>query len=207
MGSKMRTALYARVSTLDRGQDPELQLAELRQVAVQRGWTIAGEYVDHGVSGAETSRPSLDRLLADCHAGKLDLLLVWKLDRLGRSLAHLLAMLDALRTMGVAFVSLRDSGIDTTTPAGRLMLQMVGAFAEFERALIQERVRAGVARAQTAGKHCGRPRRELNLRAARLLLDTGKSEREVADLLGLPRATLQRRLREGGPKVGVGEPG
>ena len=108
----------------------------------------------------------MGRLLAVCHAGKLELLLVWKLDRLGRSLAHLLAMSDALRTMGVAFVSLRDSGIDATPPLVRLMRQLVGAFAEFERALIQERVPADVARAQTAGKHCGRPRRELDLRAA-----------------------------------------
>ena len=193
----IRAALYARVSTLDRGQDPELQLAELRQVAVQRGWTIAGEYVDHGVSGAETSRPSLDRLLADCHAGKLDLLLVWKLDRLGRSLAHLLAMLDALRTMGVAFVSLRDSGIDTTTPAGRLMLQMVGAFAEFERALTIERTNAGLQAARKRGVKFGRPftLSGENIANAERLLALNIPPREVARTLKCGKSTLYRALK------------
>ena len=191
---------YMRVST-----DGNRQVLDLQRDALLSAGIDERHLFEDRVSGSRGDRAGLTKALAFVRPG--DCLVVWKLDRLGRSLAHLLAMLDALRTMGVAFVSLRDSGIDTTTPAGRLMLQMVGAFAEFERALIQERVRAGVARAQTAGKHCGRPRRELNLRAARLLLDTGKSEREVADLLGLPRATLQRRLRDGGPKVGLGEPG
>lgn len=191
-----RVAMYARVSTVGHGQDPEVQLAELRQVAVQRNWQIVCEYVDAGVSGTKASRPALDRMLADCRAGKIDVVAVWKLDRLGRSLQHLLGLLDDLTKAGVAFVSLRDAGIDTTSPSGRLMLMMVGAFAEFERSMIVERVRAGVAHAQAKGTHCGRPRHELDLRAAQLLVGQGQAVRQVASMLGVPRSTLQRRLAE-----------
>jgi len=204
-----RAALYARVSTIGRGQDVELQLAELRQAARQRGWGFI-EYVDDGISGCVESRPALDRLKADAQSGKLDVVIVWKLDRLGRSLRHLLQTLDELTHLGVEFVSLRDAGIDTTSPTGRLMLQLLGAFAEFERALIQERVQAGVQRALESGTHCGRPRVELDLRAAHALLEQGHSQREVADMLGLPRSTLRRRLREtveSGPKVSLSEEG
>lgn len=153
-----RAALYARVSTSNHGQDVGLQLDELRQVAAQRGYVVT-ECVDQGVSGVRTSRPALDRMLADAQAGKLDVVLVWKLDRLGRSLQHVLAVLDALTGQGVAFVSLRDAGLDSTTPAGRLFTAMIAAFAAFERDIIQERVIAGVRPAQAAGKHCGRPRK------------------------------------------------
>ena len=204
LSKQARVAIYARVSTTSRGQDVGLQLDELRLAAVQRGW-LAVEYVDDGISGTKTSRPALDRMMADCRSGKVDVVAVWKLDRLGRSLQHLLAVLEDFRTWNVGFVSLRDAGMDTTTASGRLMVAMVGAFAEFERALIVERVRAGVARAQATGTHCGRPRNYIDLRAARLLLEQGVAVRQVASMLGLPRATLQRRLAEceGGPKVGV----
>ena len=198
----MRVALYARVSTIGKGQDAALQLEELRAVASQRGWAVFAEYRDDGQSGSKVSRPALDQMLADCRAGKVDLVFVWKIDRLGRSLQHLLAVLDDLRGYGVGFVSLRDSGIDSTTAGGRLMLQMIGAFAEFEKAMIVERVRAGVARAQAAGKHCGRPRRELDLRAAQRLLQQNVSIRELAEILHFPRSTLRRRLSE----VGVVNP-
>ena len=193
-----RAALYARVSTTGKGQDPEMQLVELRRAAAQRGWAVGGEYVDEGISGARDSRPALDQMLADAQAGKLDLVAVWKLDRLGRSLAHLLRLLDQLQGWGVAFVSLRDAGIDTTTAAGRLMLQLVGAFAEFERSLIQERIVAGIARAQAEGTHCGRPRKELDLRPALAMLDQGHGLKTTAKALSVSRATLRRRLEEAG---------
>ncbi len=193
-----RVALYARVSTLHRGQDAGLQLDELRAVAAQRGWQVVGEYVDEGVSGTKTSRPGLDRMLADAQAGKVDVVAVWKLDRLGRSLQHVLATLDQLAQQGVSFVSLRDAGLDSTTPAGRLFTAMIGAFAAFERDLIQERVLAGVRRAQAAGKHCGRPRVELDLRPATALLKEGRGLKDVARILKVPRATLRRRLVEAG---------
>ena len=166
----MRAALYARVSTTGQGQDVGLQLEELRQVAAQRGWRVVSEYVDEGVSGSKTTRPGLDRMLADAQAGKLELVAVWKLDWLGRSLQHILGVLDQFTAQGIAFVSLRDAGLDTTTPAGRLFTSIIGAFAEFERGLIQERVVAGVRRAQAAGTHCGRPRKQVEdktLKAAR----------------------------------------
>ncbi len=193
-----RVALYARVSTAGRGQDVGLQLAELRQVALQRGWEVAGEYVDEGESGAKDSRPALDRMMADAQAGKLDLVAVWKLDRLGRSLPHLLRLLDQFQGWGVGFVSLRDAGIDTTTAAGRLMLQLVGAFAEYERNLIQERIVAGVRRAQAAGIHCGRPKVEVDLRPALAMLDQGHGLKTTAKAIGVSRTTLRQRLLDAG---------
>lgn len=196
--SRPRAALYARVSTTGHGQDVGLQLDELRQVAAQRGWDIAGVYEDAGISGTKTSRPGLDRMLADAQAGKLDIVAVWKLDRLGRSLQHVLATLDQLNAQGVAFVSLRDQGLDSTTPAGRLFTAMIAAFAAFERDLIQERVIAGIRRAQAAGKHCGRPRKEIDLRPAVALLREGRGLKDVARILKVPRATLRRRLEEAG---------
>jgi DNA invertase Pin-like site-specific DNA recombinase len=199
--SQLRVALYARVSTVNHGQDSGLQLEELRQVAAQRGWIVAKEYVDNGVSGSKTSRPALDQMLADAQAGRFDVLVVWKLDRLARSLQHLLGLLDQLAGWGVGFASLRDAGIDTTTPTGRLLLQLLGAFAEFERALIQERVVAGVRRAKAAGKHCGRPRKvtaDKALVAARSLLDQGWGWRAVAEATGIQKDTLRRRLDEAG---------
>ena len=191
-----RAALYARVSTDE--QDPGLQVAELRRLAEQRGWTVAAEYVDRGVSGAKESRPGLDRLLADAQAGLLDLVAVWKLDRLGRSLPHLLRTLDSLTGWGVQFVSARDSGIDTTSPSGRLMLHMLAAFAEFERSLLRERVIAGIRRAQAQGKHCGRKPVEIDLRPAVAMLDRGHGIKTTARSLGVSVSTLRRRLREAG---------
>lgn len=176
-----------------------MQLEELRVVAKQRGWTIEAEFVDDGVSGVRDSRPGLDAMLEAGKAGEFDLLAVWRLDRLGRSLQHLLHVLDDLRNWGVGFVSLRDAGIDTTTASGRLMLQLLGAFAEFEREMIRERVVAGVLRAQAAGKHCGRPRVAVSdekLLAAQQLLDDGWSWRRVSRTVGVPKDTLRRRLAE-----------
>ena len=199
--SQPRVALYARVSTVNHGQDSGLQLEELRQVAAQRGWTVAKEYVDNGVSGSKTSRPALDQMLADAQAGRFDVLVVWKLDRLARSLQRLRGVLDQLAGWGVGFASLRDAGIDTTTPTGRLLLQLLGTFAGFERALIQERVIAGVRRAKAAGTHCGRPRKitaDEALVAARSLLDQGWGWRAVAEATGIQKDTLRRRLDEAG---------
>jgi len=175
-----------------------LQLEELRQVASQRGWRVIGEYVDEGISGCRQDRPALGRLLIDAQRGRIDTVVVWKLDRLGRSLQHLLRLLDDLQRLGVGFVSVRDAGIDTTTAQGRLMLQVLGAFAEFERALIQERVRAGVERAQAAGKHCGRPKVEVDVRPALALIKEGHGLKAISTMLKMSRSTLRRRLTEAG---------
>lgn len=191
-----RVALYARVSTAD--QDVGLQLEELRELASQRGWKIVNEYVDAGVSGATTARPSLDRMLADAQAGRLDLVVVWKLDRLGRSLQHILSVLDQLACWGVGFTSARDPGIDTTSPAGRLLLQVLGAFAEFERGLIRERVRAGLERARSRGTRLGRPVVDVDLEVAIQLIRGGSSVATVAAIMNVSRTTLRRRLTEAG---------
>ena len=150
----MRAAIYARVSTLD--QQPENQLQELRRYADARGWT-AVEYVDRGVSGAKDRRPALDQLLTDARRRRLDVVVCWRLDRLGRNLKHLITLLEELQALGVAFVSLAE-GIDATTPAGKLQMHILGAIAEFERERIRERVLAGLQRARTQGKRLGRPR-------------------------------------------------
>lgn len=173
-----------------------MQIDELRLVAEQRGWNVVSERVDDGVSGSATSRPGLDALLREVQAGKVDVVLVWKLDRLARSLQHLLVLMDTLTSSGVAFASIRDAGIDTTTPTGRLLLQLLGAFAEFEKALIRERVQAGVDRARAKGKHLGRPVVNVDLRPAIAMLDAGFGLKATATSLGVPRSTLRRRLQE-----------
>jgi len=194
----VRVGIYARVSTTGHGQDVGLQVGELRQVAEQRGWAVLREYIDEGISGAQESRPALDAMLEDARLGRLDLVVVWKLDRLGRSLQHLLLVLDELTRLGVQFVSVRDAGIDTTSPSGRLMLSMIGAFAEFERALIRERVVAGVRRAQASGTHCGRPFVDIDLRPAVSMIQAGYGLKAISKSIGVSRATLRRRLKEAG---------
>jgi DNA invertase Pin-like site-specific DNA recombinase len=191
-----RAALYARVSTLGHGQDVGLQLEELRQVAAQRGWD-AVDYVDEGVSGAKDRRPALDRLMADARAGRLDLVAVWRFDRFARDTGHLLAAMEEFRALGVHFVSLREQ-VDTSTPMGKAMFTIISAIGELERDLIRERVVAGVRRAQASGKHCGRPKVDVDVRPAMALLREGRSLKEVSAILKLPRATLRRRLREVG---------
>src|SRR5688572_27319725 len=182
----MRAAVYARVSTVD--QQPENQLQELRRYLEARGWT-AVEYVDRGVSGAKDRRPALDQLVADAKRRRFDVLVCWRLDRLGRNLKHLITLLEELQALGVAFVSLAE-GIDATTPAGKLQMHILGAIAEFERARIQERVRAGLARARAQGVKLGRPRRSID--PDRLTAVAGLPEREAARRLGIPRSTYQR---------------
>ncbi len=182
----MRAAIYARVSTLN--QEPENQLAELRRYVGARGWT-AIEFVDKGVSGAKDRRPALDALIKDAKRRRFDVLVCWRLDRLGRSLKHLVTLLDELQALGVAFVSLHE-GIDATTPAGKLQMHILAAIAEFERARIAERVRAGLARARANGRRLGQkplaiPSRDLD-RTAHL------SVRRAAAELGIPRSVLHR---------------
>ena len=190
----LRAALYARVSTVGHGQDVGLQLDELQMVAKQRGWQ-ATDYVDDGVSGAKDSRPALDRMMADARAGRLDLVAVWRFDRFARSTKHLLVSLDELRCLGVDFLSLREQ-VDTSTPMGRAVFTIIAAISELERETIRERVVAGVRRAQAAGKHCGRPRVEMDLRPALAMLKEGRSLKETSRILGVSRNTLRRRLRE-----------
>jgi DNA invertase Pin-like site-specific DNA recombinase len=185
-----RVALYSRVST-NHGQDPELQLRELREYAASRGWKIVQEYIDQGVSGSEASRPSLNRLMSDAHQRKIDAVLVWKLDRFGRSLRHLVNAIAELEALGVAFVSLQDN-LDLSTPSGRLMFQIIGAMAEFERSLIQERVKAGLRNAKAKGRRLGRPRANVDEAEVEALRASGASWRAVAEKLGVGVGTVHR---------------
>lgn len=194
-----RAALYARVSTLN-VQDPEMQLRELREYSTRRGWVIENEYIDQGFSGSKESRPALNSLMVDAHRRKFDAVLVWKIDRFGRSLKHLVNSLAELGALGVAFVSFRDN-LDLSTPSGRLMFQIIGAMAEFERALIQERVRAGLRNARAKGKRLGRPRVMVNVSQIACLRAQGRSWAEINAETGTSRGTAQRALA-GLPKIG-----
>jgi DNA invertase Pin-like site-specific DNA recombinase len=186
-----RVALYARVSKATGHQDPEMQLRELREFVERRGWQITGEYVDRGVSGSKDRRPALDQMMSAAQGRKFDVLLVWKLDRFARSLKHLVNALAEFEAMGIAFVSLRDN-LDLTTPTGRLMFQIIGAMAEFERALIQERVRAGLRNAKSKGVRLGRPRVFVSESRVDALRSAGASWRTIAKELGISLGTLHR---------------
>ena len=183
-----RAAIYARVSTLE--QTTENQLVEVRRYVEARGWAIK-EYIDEGVSGAKDRRPALDELLRDAKQRRFDVVVCWRLDRLGRNLRHLIVTLEDLQALGIAFVSLAE-GIDATTPAGRLQMHILGAIAEFERARIAERVRLGLARVRAQGRRLGRPR--LDVGNDRLAGVVGMSVREAAKQLGVSPSTAYRRL-------------
>lgn len=185
----MRAALYARVSTTD--QEPENQLQELRRYVQARGWTAA-EYVDRGVSGAKDRRPALDGLVQNAKRRRFDVVVCWRLDRLGRNLKHLITLLEDLGALGVAFVSLAE-GIDATTPAGKLQMHILGAIAEFERERIRERVLAGLQRARSQGRRLGRPPSRIPVE--RLQSVTRMPIQQAAERLGVSRSTLKRWRR------------
>jgi DNA invertase Pin-like site-specific DNA recombinase len=186
----VRCVLYARTSTSNGGQHPKMQLAELREHAQRRGWSVVGEFTDQ-ISGSKDSRPALNKLMAQAHRREFDVVLVWKLDRWGRSLKHLVNSLAELDSLGVAFVSLRDN-FDLTTPSGRLMFSIVGAMAEFERALIQERVKAGIAHARARGKRLGRPSAKLDVELINSRRAAGASWRAISRELGVHATTALR---------------
>jgi len=191
-----RVAAYCRVSTSD--QHADIQVEAIRRAARERGWNLVAEHVDAGISGGRDRRPALDALLEQVEKHEVDVVVVARLDRLGRSLAHVLRLLDLFSRHGVQFVSLADAGLDGTTAVGRMTLQLCAVFAEFEKSLLRERTVAGLAAARARGAVVGRPRRELDLRAAHVLLREGHSVRAVASMLAVPRATLARRLAEAG---------
>jgi len=187
----VRAALYARVSTTD--QTPENQLTALRAFAAARGWRVT-EFVDHGVSGAKERRPALDALLAGARARKIDVVACVKLDRLARSVHHLVTLAKEFESLGVDLVAV-DQAVDTTTPSGRLLFHVLSAIAEFERDLIRERVIAGIRRAKAQGRRLGRPRKyQVDPIWARKLLGDGLSLRAVARTLGAHPTTVSRAL-------------
>ena len=191
-----KVGLYGRVSTTDKGQDPELQLKDLRQYASARGWKVFGEYVDRGVSGAKDKRPELDRLMEDARKRRIDGILVWKLDRFGRSLKSLVTTLEELRALGIQFVSYTEN-LDFSTPAGRAMANLIGVFAEFERDLIRERVKAGIQNAKSKGIRVGRRPLidEKLLRTVRDRRDKGMSLRNISKELGVYKSLVHKSLQ------------
>ncbi len=186
-------ALYGRVST--NHQDAEVQLHELRSLAAARGWRITREYVDAGISGVSTHRPELSRLLADAHKGCFAGVLVWRLDRLGRSLRHLVALVEDLLARGIEVISASEPHMDSTTPTGRLLRNIFASVAEYEREMIRERVVAGLRKAKASGKRIGRPRAVLNRFRIEQLRREGLSWREIAQKMDLPKSTVYRYRR------------
>ncbi len=189
-----RAAIYARVSTVNHGQDPEMQLRDLRQYVAARGWTIAAEYVDRGISGSVESRPALNALTTDARKRKFDVVAVWKFDRFARSTRHLLCALDEFRSLGIQFVSYSES-IDTTTPLGAAVFTIVAAVATLERDLIRERVRAGLRNARAKGKRLGRPPVDLDVATVCRLRGQGLSWRAISRAMGIGVGTLYRAFQ------------
>ncbi len=191
----MKTAIYARVSTTN-GQDPEMQLRELREYCSRRGWEITAEFVDAGVSGAKDSRPELNRLLAEAHRRQFDSVVVWKFDRFARSVSHLLRALETFRSLGIEFVSLSEQ-VDTSTPTGKMVFTVLGAVAELERSLITERVRAGLRNAKAKGRRLGRPRKVSDAGTITRLRRQGRSWRAIGVELGISATTAYCEARKG----------
>lgn len=195
--NELRVALYARVSTADKGQNPELQLNPLREYCKARNWTVVAEYTDKGYSGAKDRRPQLDKLMNDAKKRKIDCIVVWKLDRWGRSLKHLINSLSDLQALGVSFVSYQEN-IDLSTPAGKMMFHVVGAMAEFERSLIIERVKAGMQIARLRGQQIGRAKTPADI--CKRVLDAyttqNLSVRDLAKFTAVPKSTCFKLVQD-----------
>jgi DNA invertase Pin-like site-specific DNA recombinase len=197
-----RVALYARVSTLNHGQDPEVQLRELREFCERRGFAIAHEYVDKGISGSREKRPALDKLLVACRKRLVDAVVVYRYDRFARSLRQLVNALEEFRALGIDFISIHE-GVDTSTPNGRLVFGIFASIAEFERELIRDRVRSGLAAAKAKGKHVGRPRVAVDVRRIESLRREGRSWAEITRETGISKGTAQRAQASSLPKTPV----
>ena len=186
-----RVAIYARVSTSNHGQDTAVQLRDLTPFIAARGWAVADQYIDTGISGSKDRRPELDRLMKDAHARKFDVVVVWRFDRFARSVSHLLRALETFNALGIAFVSLSEQ-MDTTTPAGKMVFTVLGAVAELERSLIVERVKAGLRNARAKGKRLGRPRAIVDVAQIARLRAQGRSWRKIARVMGCSAKTCRR---------------
>ena len=192
-----RIAIYARVST-DR-QSTESQLNTLREYIEKREWNLFKEYIDEGFTGSNTKRPAFNEMMADAKKRRFDVLLVYKLDRLSRSLKDLIITLDDLKSTGIDFVSY-DNSLDTTTPTGRLIFHVVGSVAEFEREIIKERVKTGLENARRKGKRLGRPPVSSALvEEAKRLRSQGMPYQKIGLQLGIPESTVRANLTSSPP--------
>src|SRR3984957_8322659 len=185
----MKAAIYGRVSTT--AQDTNLQMREVRQFVQRRGWQIAEEYIDKGISGSREKRPALDKLMSEAKRRRFDAVVVYRYDRFARSLRHLVNALEEFRALGIEFVSIHE-GVDTSTPNGRLVFGIFASIAEFERELTRDRVRSGIRNARAKGKTIGRPR--VTVDAARIgsLRSQGQSWSAVCLETGLSAGVAKR---------------
>jgi len=186
-------AIYARVST-DK-QKAEMQVVELKEFVKRRGFSLGEVYIDQGYTGGNIQRPAFGKMMEDAHKRSFDVLVVWKLDRLSRSLKDLITTLETLGSLGIDFISY-DNSLDTSTPTGKLVFHVVGSVAEFERDIIKERVRAGLANARRNGKRLGRPSILAKISPkVYILKEKGLSNRMIAHKLGVGEATVRRALK------------
>jgi DNA invertase Pin-like site-specific DNA recombinase len=199
-----RAAIYARVSTHN-GQNPEMQLEEIRQYCANREWKIAEEYVDTGISGTREHRPALDRLLGACWRRLVDAVVVYRYDRFARSLRQLVNALEDFRTLGIDFISLHE-GVDTSTANGRLIFGIFASIAEFERELIRDRVRSGLASAKAKGKHLGRPRVVVDSNKIASLRGAGDSWAKIGETLGIGEGTVRRAAQQSAKNLSADSP-
>jgi Site-specific recombinases, DNA invertase Pin homologs len=193
--TQVHAAIYARVSTINAGQDPTVQARELQEYCGRRGWQVYDTYVDNGFSGKKDSRPSLNRMMQDAHERRFDVVVVWRFDRFARSVSHLLRALETFNALGVQFVSLSEQ-VDTSTPTGKMVFTVLGAVAELERNLIVERVRAGLRHARAKGKRLGRPRKSVDVAEVRKLRAAGESWRKIARKLDVSVGTVFAAVKE-----------
>jgi len=191
----MQVALYARVSTNNHHQDPEVQLKDMRAFCQYKGWEVVEVYVDKGVSGAKSSRPELNRLMEDAKLKKFQAVIVWKFDRFARNARHMLQALEVFQSNGVAFVSTTEN-IDTSTPTGKMVFTIIAAVAEMERNNTVERIHAGLRLARSKGHKPGKKRQALDMQAIRSRMVAGESQRQIAIGLGISPALLTKRLKE-----------
>jgi DNA invertase Pin-like site-specific DNA recombinase len=188
------------VSTSNGHQDPEMQLRELTEFIERRGWQVAEVYTDAGISGSKASRPALNRLMVDAGRRRFDVVIVWRFDRFARSVSHLLRALEQFQALGIDFVSLSEN-VDTSTPTGKMVFTVLGAVAELERSLIQERVKAGLRNARAKGKRLGRPRADVDETEIKALRAAGASWRAVAEKLGVGVGTVHRIAQQSSKNV------
>ncbi len=190
---KKSVAIYARMSTSR--QKVDLQLEELKKLIRRSGWKLYKVYVDEGFSGKDTKRPAFNKMMEAAMKREFEILAVWKFDRLSRSLKDLVTTLEELDSLGIDFVS-HENHLDTSTPSGKLVFQVIAAVAEFERDIIVERVKAGMENAKRKGKHVGRPRIPNHVvEKARKLRKEGKSWREIGSALGADSSGVRKRLK------------
>lgn len=189
----MKAVTYSRVSTSHHNQNPQVQIEELRKACTNRGWSITEELVDHGYSGSTDNRPGLKRLMSLVRSKEVDVVMVVKMDRLFRSLKHLVSTLEEFEEIGVKFVALKDN-VDYSTPSGRFFVQVLGSLGEFERSLLRERTMMGLEHAKSMGKKFGRPRIHDEVRIVELH-HQGKSYREIQKVTGAHMGTISRAIK------------